>query len=97
MQSGEKISSSVAIPNHTSDVSTVPVSLPSTFLIISEEVLHAEFLWVIKVIISHYPFSFAKLLAVYFLKCFQTDCTVIFTWSYKVCLFSMIWHLSLFS
>ena len=50
---------------------TVPVLLPSTFLIISEEVLHAEVLWVIKVITSHYSFSFAKLLAVYFLNVFR--------------------------
>ena len=38
----EQISSSVGISEPTSDVSTVLVSLTSTFLIISEEVLHAE-------------------------------------------------------
>ena len=56
-KSGKQVSSSVAIPEQTSDVSTVPVSSPSTSLIISEEVLHAEVLWVIKVITSHYSFS----------------------------------------
>ena len=48
IQSGGQISSSVDIPEQTSNVSTVPISLPSTFLIISEEVLHAEVLWVIR-------------------------------------------------
>ena len=43
-KSGEQVSSFVAIPEQTSDMSTVPVSLPSIFLIISEEVLHAEVL-----------------------------------------------------
>ena len=47
-KSGEQVSPSVAIREQTSDVSTVPVSLPSTSLIISEEVLHAEVLRVIK-------------------------------------------------
>ena len=56
-KSGKQVSSSVAIPEQTSDVSTVPVSSPSTSLIISAEVLHAEVLWVIKVITSHYSFS----------------------------------------
>ena len=46
-KSGKQVSSSAAITEQTSDVSTVPVSLPSTSLIISEEVLHAEVLWVI--------------------------------------------------
>ena len=41
---GEQVLSSVAIPEQTSDVSTVPVSSPSRSLIISEEVLHAEVL-----------------------------------------------------
>ena len=53
MQSGEFISTSLAIPKQTSDVKTVLVSLPSTFLMISEEVLHAEVLWIIKVITNN--------------------------------------------
>ena len=59
-QSGEHVSSTVVIPDQTSDVSTVPISSPSTFLIISEEVFHAEVLWVIKVITNHYLFSSCK-------------------------------------
>ena len=43
-KSGKQVSSSVVSPEQTSNVSTVPVSLPSTSLIISEEVLHAEVL-----------------------------------------------------
>ena len=58
----------MAISEQTSDVSTVLVSSPSTSLIISNEVLHAEVLLVIKVITSHYSFSFAKILAVVFSK-----------------------------
>ena len=54
---------SLAISEQTSDVSTVLVSLPSTFLIISEEVLHAEVLLVIKVIISHYSFSSCRVIS----------------------------------
>ena len=54
-KSGERVSSSVAIPEQTSDVSSLPVSPPSTSMIISEEVLHAV-LWVIKVISSDYSF-----------------------------------------
>ena len=56
-KSGEQVLFSVGISEQTSDVSTVPISLPSTSLIISQEVLHAEVLWVIRVIASHYPFS----------------------------------------
>ena len=70
-KSGKQVLFSVAIPEQISDVSTVLVSLPSTSLIISEEVLHAEVLWVVKVITSHYSFNSSKILAVYFLKCFQ--------------------------
>ena len=54
-KSDKQVASSVAIPEQTSDVSTVPVS-SSISLIISEEVLHAV-LWVIKVVTSHYSFS----------------------------------------
>ena len=61
----------MAIPEQTTDVSTVPVSLPSTFLIISEEVLHAEVLWVIKVIISHYSFSSCRVISCLFSKIFS--------------------------
>ena len=39
--SGKQVLFSVAIPEQTSDVSTVLVSSPNTFLIISEKVLHA--------------------------------------------------------
>ena len=56
-ESGEQVSSSVDIPEQTSDVSAVPISLPSTSLIISQEVLLADVLWVIRVIVSHYSFS----------------------------------------
>ena len=59
----------MAIPEQTSDASTVPVSLPSTFLIISEKVLHAEVLWVIKVIISHY-FNSYQVISCLFSKMF---------------------------
>ena len=60
----------MAIPEQTSDVSTVPVSLPSTFLIISEEVLHAEVLWIIKVITNHYSFSSCQIISCLFSKLF---------------------------
>ena len=60
----------MAIPEQTSDVSAVPVPLPSTFLIISEEVLHAEVLWVIKVITSHYSFSSCRVISSLFSKMF---------------------------
>ena len=56
-ESGEQVSPPVAIPEQTSNVSTVLVSSPSISLTISEEVLHAEVLWVIKVITSCYSFS----------------------------------------
>ena len=69
-ESGKQVSSSVAIPEQTSDVSTVPVSSPSTSLIISEEVLHADVLWVIKVITSHYSFSSCKNISCLFSKTF---------------------------
>ena len=59
-KSGKQVLFSVAIPEQTSDVFTVLVSSPSTSLIISEEVLHAEVLWVIKVITSHYSFRFLQ-------------------------------------
>ena len=48
----------------------MPVSLSSTFLIISEEVLHAEVLWVIKVITSHYSFSSCRDISCLFSKMF---------------------------
>ena len=60
----------MASPEQTSDVSTVPVSSPSTFLITSEEMLHAEVLWVIKVIASHYSCSFCKDISCLFSKTF---------------------------
>ena len=60
----------MAIPEQTSDVSTVPVSIPNTFLIISEEVLHAEVLWVIKVITCHYSFSSGRVISCLFSKMF---------------------------
>ena len=61
----------MGIPEQTSDVSAVPVSLPSTFLIISEEVLHAEVLWVIRVITSHYSFSSCQVISCLFSKMFS--------------------------
>ena len=61
----------MANSEQTSDVSTMPVSLPSTFLIISEEVLHAEVLWVIKVITSHYSFSSCRVISCLFSKMFS--------------------------
>ena len=72
-KSGDPVSSSVAIPQQTSDVSTVPVSSPSTSLIISEEVLHVEVLWVIKVITSHYSFSSCKDISCLFSKMFPNS------------------------
>ena len=69
-KSGERVSSSVTIPEQTSGVSTAPVSSPSTSLIISEEVLHAEVPWVIKVITSHYSFSSCKDISCLFSKMF---------------------------
>ena len=69
-KSGKQVSSFVAIPEQTSVVSTVPVSTPSTSLIISVEVLHAEVLWVIKVITSHYLFSSCKDISCLFSKMF---------------------------
>ena len=47
-------------------MSTVPASLPSTFFIISEEVLH----WVIKVIPGHYSFSSCRVISSLFSKMF---------------------------
>ena len=66
IQSDEQISSSVDIPEQTRGVSTVPISLPSTFLVISEEVLHAKFLEVIRVISSHYSFSSCQVISCLF-------------------------------
>ena len=60
----------MAILEQTSDVSTVLVSSPSISLIISEEVLHAEVVWVIKVITSHYSFSSSKDICCLFSKMF---------------------------
>ena len=51
-------------------MSTVPVSLPSTFLVISEEVLLAEVLGVIEVITSHYSFSSCQVVSCLFSKMF---------------------------
>ena len=48
----------------------MPVLSPSTSLIISEEVLHAEVFWVIKVITSHYSFSPCKDISCLFTKMF---------------------------
>ena len=48
----------------------MPVSLPSTFLIISEEVLHAEVLWVIKAITSYCSFSSCRVIGCLFSKVF---------------------------
>ena len=45
-------------------------SSPSTSLIISEEMLHAEVFWVIKVITSHYSFSSCKDICCLFSKMF---------------------------
>ena len=72
-KSGEQVSSSVAIPEQTSNVGTVPVLSPSTSLIISEDVLHAEVLWVIKVITSHYSFSSCKDISCLFSKMFPAS------------------------
>ena len=72
-KSGEQVSSSVAITEQTSDVSTVPVSSPSTFFIISEEVLHAEVVWVIKVITSNYSFTSCKDISCLFSKMFSDN------------------------
>ena len=60
----------VVSPEQTSDVSTVLVSSPSTSLIISEEVLHTEVPWVIKVITSHYSFSSCHVISCLFSKMF---------------------------
>ena len=69
-KSGQQVSFSVAITEQTGDVSTVLVSSPSLFLTTSEEVLHAEGLWVIKVITSHYSFSSCKAIIRLFYKMF---------------------------
>ena len=69
-KSDKQVLFSVAIPEQTSDVSTVLVSSPSTSLIISEEVLHAKVLWVIKVITSHYSLSSCKDISCLFSKMF---------------------------
>ena len=69
-KSGKQVLSFVAIPEQTSDVSTVPISSPSISLIISEKVLHAEVLWVIRVIASHYSFSSCKDISCLFSKMF---------------------------
>ena len=61
----------MAIPEQTSDVSAVPVSLPNTFFIISEEVLHAEVLWIIKVMTSHCSFNSCQIIACLFSKMFS--------------------------
>ena len=68
-KSGTQVSSSVAIPEQTSDVSTVLVSSPNASFIISEKVLHAEVLWIIKVITSHY-FSSYQVISCLFSKMF---------------------------
>ena len=60
----------MGILEQTSDVSTVPVSLLSTFLVISEEVLHAEVFWVIKVLTSHYSFSSCQVISCLFSEMF---------------------------
>ena len=70
-KSGKQVLFSMAIPEQTSDVSTVLVSSPSISLIISEKVLHTEVLWVIEVKPVTTHLVPAKILAVYFLKCFQ--------------------------
>ena len=62
----------MAIPEQTSYVSTMPIS-PSTFLIISEEVLHGKVLWVIKVITSHYSFSSCEDISCLFSKMFPNS------------------------
>ena len=69
-ESGEQVSSTAAIPEQTSDVSTVPIASPSTFLIISEEMSHAKVFWVIKVITSRYSFSSCKDICCLFSKMF---------------------------
>ena len=51
-------------------MSTVLASLPSTFLILSEEVLHAEVLWVFKVITSHYLFTSCRVVSCLFSRMF---------------------------
>ena len=60
----------MAIPEQTNDVSTVLLSSPSTSLIISVEVLHAEVFWVIRVITSHYSFNSCKDICCLFSKMF---------------------------
>ena len=69
-KSGKQVLFSMAIPEQTSDVSTVLVSSPSISLIISEKVLHAEVLWVIEVITSHYSLSSCKDISCLFSKMF---------------------------
>ena len=76
-ESGEQVSSCVVIPGQTSDVSTVPVSSSSTSLIISEEVLHAEVLWVIKVITGHHSFSSCTDISLLFSKMFPDSQTAL--------------------
>ena len=69
-KSGKQVSFSVAIPEQIGDVSTVLVSSPCISLIISEKVLHAEVLGVIRVITSHYSFSSCKDINCLFSKMF---------------------------
>ena len=80
-KSGKQVSFSVAIPEQTSNVSTVPVSSPSTSLIISQEVLHAEVLLVIGVITSHYSFSSCKDISPLFSKMFA-DSSILQSFSF---------------
>ena len=69
-KSGKQVLFSVAIPKQTSNVSTVLASSLSTSLITSEEVLHAEVLWVIKVTTSYYSFSSFEDISCLFSKMF---------------------------
>ena len=72
-KSDKQVSSFMAISEQTSDVLTVPVSSTSTFLIISEDVLHVEVLLVIKAITSYYSFSSCKDISCLFPKMFPDN------------------------
>ena len=62
------------------------VSSSSTSLNVSEEVLHAEVLWVIKVITSHYSFIFCKGVSYLFSKMFpDSQIAQSFLWGATKC------------
>ena len=60
-ESSEGTLSSVTV-EHTSDI----VTSPNRSFVVSDDVLHTEVLWVLKVIVSHFSFNSSKISARYF-------------------------------